>query len=136
MPEFPSRAWMAALCDELESDANAPAIARALDGAYAFVIEPDGPIRERERYDLWVRPVEHGARAEVLDAPAQAPRLTLSAGFGRWWQLVRGELDPVRAVMLRRLKVSGDLRGVARSLDSARPLLAAVRRVEPQWPTR
>ncbi len=136
MPEFPSRAWMDELCDQLASADDAAAIARALEGSYAFVIEPDGPIPERERYDLHIRPVEGGARAEVLDAPAASPRLQLSARFGRWWQLVRGELDPVRAVMLRRLKVAGDLSGVARSLDSDRPLLDAVRRVDAQWPSR
>lgn len=137
VPTFPSRDWMVQLCERVEAHPHADSLADALEGIYAFVVEPAGPVRQRWRYDLLIRPLdsgEAGAHAEVLDDPGGDPRLMLTARFDRWWQLINGELDPRMAIMLRRLKVSGDLKNVSRQLSSATPLLDALGQVDTQWP--
>lgn len=134
MPTFPSREWMEDLCRHVADHEQAASLAEALDGVYAFVIEPDGPVRETHRYDLAIHPGDGGVRAEVLDEPVSDPRVQLTARFDRWWKLVNGEMDPGTAVMLRRLKVSGDLWRVGRQLSSTKPLLEALSRTPAQWP--
>lgn len=134
MPAFPSREWMEELCRCVVEHEEAASLAEALDGVYAFVVEPGGPVAHTHRYDLSIRPADGGVRAEVLDEPAEDPRVTFTASFDRWWKLVRGETDPATAIMLRRLKVSGDLWRVGRRMSSTRPLLEALASVRTEWP--
>lgn len=135
MPAFPSREWMVELCEHVTAHPDAGALARGLDGVYAFVVDPAGPVRIRHRYDLAIHPDGvGGASAELLDAPASGPRLTFTARFDRWWQLLNGDLNPRLAIVLRRLKVSGDVWGLGQQLSTVTPLLEALARVETRWP--
>lgn len=135
MPLFPSREWMEAFCARVEGHPEAPEVAAVLAGVYRFVVEPAGALTERQAYDLEVRPGEDGGPPEVrpVDGPGAAPRLTISADYNRWRQLVSGELDLGLAVMLRRVKVSGDIGALTRGLSSTRPLLDAMNAVETEW---
>jgi hypothetical protein len=145
MPQFPSSAWIDAFCDRLESHEAAGEVARVLDGVYRFVIEPAGPVSDLHVYDVEIRPDGNGGAAatrrngagpgaaDALDGE-HAPRLTLSAKYDRWRQLITGELDVGMALMLRRLKVSGDLGTLIRDAGTARPLVDALRGVDTDWP--
>lgn len=136
MPTFPSGEWMDAFCANLRAHPGADDMAAALQGTYRLVIEPAGPLAERHTYDVEILPGPAGAEvawtAETGPAP---PTLSLTAGYDRWQQLIRGELDIAMALMLRRVRVGGDLSRLTRQIDSARPLLDALRGVETQWLT-
>lgn len=134
MPRFPSHEWMQAYSEALASHPDAPEVAEALDGIYRFVVEPSGPVSERFVADVEIRPGDPPRIAPVASENDHDPDLTLRADYRRWQQLIRGEADPVMAVMLGRLKISGGLGAVRGRLDSARPLVDAVRSVETQWP--
>lgn len=134
MAQFPSAEWMDAFCRNVEAQPDAGAVAEGLDGVYRFVIEPAGPLRERHTYDVEIRPDgEGGARARRLEQGMEAPRLTMTATYERWRQLVNGRLDVGLAVMLRRLKISGDLAGLRRDVGSTKPLMQALTSVDTQW---
>lgn len=134
MPQFPSEEWMDAFCREVVAQPGAADLARALDGAYRFVIEPSGPLSETRAYDIEIRPEgDGGVRARRLETPVAEPRLVLTATYDRWKQLVSGRLDIGMAVMLRRLKVSGDTSRVVREVGSTRPLVHALRQVDSVW---
>lgn len=135
MPQFPSSEWMDAFCVELTNHQDAAEVARVLDGVYRFVIEPGGPLATEHRYDVVIRPGEDGAAPRVRrrDQPTDSPRVTLTAAYERWHQLITGELDVGMAVMLGRLKVSGDLSPLVGGLSSAKPLMDALGAVDSQW---
>ena len=134
MPLFPSSEWMADFCQRLEEHPEAPEVAPALDGIYRFVIEPAGPLVERHTYVIAITPVDDGAEVTLIDEGDDIePRLSMSADYRRWQQLVRGELDIAMAVMLRRLRVSGDLTGLVGSVSSGRPLIESLHAVETTW---
>ena len=133
MPVFPSDDWMAEFCQRLESHPDAEQIAAALDGTYRFVVEPAGPLDERHTYDIAIGPTDAGAEVVLVESDGTKPRLTLTTDYRRWQQLVRGELDVGMAVMLRRLKVSGDLSSLMGNVSSAGPLLDALHEVDTTW---
>ncbi|MDQ3974397.1 MAG: SCP2 sterol-binding domain-containing protein [Actinomycetota bacterium] len=135
MPVFPSQSWMEDFCARLRQHPRTAEAAGVLDGRYRFVVEPSGPLTERHVYDIVVRPGDDGAGPDVgcVDDPAGDARLTLAADYGRWVQLIRGELDLAMAVMLRRLRVSGDLSGIMRHLSSVQPLTDALGAVDTRW---
>lgn len=134
MPRFPSEEWMDAFCRTLAADPRAGDVADALDGVYRFVIEPAGPLAERHLYDVEIRPSVDGGAPSVHRLTWDGePRLTMTADYTRWRQLINGELDVGIAVMLRRLRVSGDLSSLMGRVSSAQPLLDAIGAVETDW---
>lgn len=133
MPTFPSVEWIDAFCDRLRRHPRAGETAAALHGTYRFVVMPSGPLPDERSFDMRITPAADGAAVTRLDHPDGEPRLTLTADYDRWRQLIRGELDVGLALMLRRLRVSGDLAGVRGGLGSAGPLIDALRAVDSQW---
>ena len=134
MPAFPTREWMDDFCAEVRRHPRAREMAAALDGVYRFVVEPAGAVRTTSAYDVEIRPDgDAGASARVLDSAGDV-RLTLAADAARWQQLITGQLDLGLAVMLRRLRVSGDVASLRSELGNAKPLLEALRNVDTQWP--
>lgn len=136
MPVFPSREWMEEFCANVRDHPDTPEVAPMLAGTYRFVVEPAGPLTERLVYDVSVRPTGEGLPEVRLlddDDAARRPRLTVTADYERWRQLVSGELDLGLAVMLRRVRVSGDLGTLSSGLSNTRPLLDALGKVETEW---
>lgn len=134
VPVFPSDEWIRQFCDRLEADPRAGTMAQALNGVYRFVIEPSGPITQRHAYDVRITPNGAGADVVPLSEPVADPRLTITAPYPRWVQLLRGELDIAMAVMFRRIKVSGDLKAITSNLNDTRPLLDALASVDSTFP--
>ena len=134
MPVFPSEEWMAEFCRLLEDHPEGDEVAKALDGVYRFVIDPAGPLAERHTYDVSIRPTGAGSKVTLVDGEKhEQPRLTLTTDYKRWQQLVRGELDVAMALMLRRLKVSGDLTRLMSNVSSAAPLVDSLGGVDTIW---
>ena len=131
MPVFPSEEWMDEFCERLAGHPEAGEVATALDGVYRFVIEPGGPLAERHTYNVSITPSGDGADVAVVQDGE--PRLTMTTDYRRWQQLVRGELDVAMAVMLRRLKISGDLSRLMGNVSSARPLVDSLGGVNTTW---
>lgn len=130
MPLFPSQEWIDEFCTKIEADPRSGAMARSLEGVYRFVIDPHGALRERHAYEIKIVPDGPGARVTPEPAVGDRPRLTIAANYARWVQMLHGELDVPMAMMLRRIKVSGDLSGVMGNISDARPLLDALSAVD------
>ncbi|HVM13187.1 MAG TPA: SCP2 sterol-binding domain-containing protein [Egibacteraceae bacterium] len=134
MPLFPSTAWVEAFCHTFSSHPDASEAAKALEGTYRFVVEPAGALDKRHEYGVGIGPDgDGGATAVVLPEPPERPRLELRATYPNWRKLIAGQLDLGLAVMMRRLKVSGDVSSLTRNLSSARPLTDALGAVDTQW---
>jgi hypothetical protein len=134
MPTFPSHEWLAAYCEAFADHPDAAEAAERLEGLYRFTVDPAGPLRERHTYHMQVAPDgAGGAHVEPVDSPDAGPRLGIAAGYDRWRQLIEGRLDLQRAYLLRQIRVSGDVFGLIRNLDSTRPLTDSLRTVETDW---
>jgi hypothetical protein len=134
MPMFPSPEWMDEFCAELVAHPRADELAAVLDGVYRFVVEPAGPVTQQHVYDVEIRPGDGAPTARRLDEPVPGPRLTMTARYDRWRQLITGKLDVGMAVMMRRLRVNGDLQRLIREMGSTKPLMDALGAVDSQWP--
>lgn len=136
MPQFPSREWMEAMSSGLKAHPEAPDVAGVLDGVYRFVVAPGGPLETEHAYDIAIGVAESDADpviVQVLEQPSD-PRVTLTANYLRWKQLITGGLDPMMAVMLRQLRITGDISHLrSGGLASAKPLLDTLKTVDTQW---
>jgi putative sterol carrier protein len=103
------------------------------DIAFRVMAEPDrGVPADLWGYlDLW-----HGscrdARA-IAAAEADAAAYTLSAPYSRWKDVVRGELDPIKAMMQGKLRVRGDLPTIVRYVKAANELVRLTGQVDTQF---
>jgi putative sterol carrier protein len=108
---FPSSEWLKALEENLNSDEQYAQIARDWEGDIQFVVKLNDTHNEEMRLylDLW-----HGKcrRSFVLsqdDELDHEPKFTLSAPRANFIQILTGELDPLQAMMTRKLQVKGNM---------------------------
>lgn len=126
---FPSEEWLLVLVEVLNSDPRYAEVAKKWEGDMTVVIEPeDGD----ERHDLPVAvylDLWHGKcrSAQFFDMEKEEmpdAAFTLRARIDNIEQLFKGQLDPIQAMMTRRLRVEGNmaymLRNVPTVLDFVR----------------
>jgi putative sterol carrier protein len=113
---FPSPEWLTCLSDKLNSDEKYAQIAKKWEGDICFVVEPCGPITERFIYyvDLW-----HGKclKAETIpDLSSVTPKFVMTASYDNIAKIMLGELDPMQALMTRKLLVRGSMAYMMRNV--------------------
>ena len=70
-----------------------------------------------------------GARVVDQEEFDQAP-FRISGTYDRWDHVLSGQLDPIKALMLRKLKLQGDLTTVIKYHDAAKELIRCAGTVE------
>ncbi len=110
---FSSFEWAQAFEAKLNSDERYAAVASKWEGDTLFEIEPV-PENESQQtlsiyLDLW-----HGKcrAAHIVDEDhplAGAPTFTLSAPHANFTKILEGKLDPMQAMLTRKLRVSGNM---------------------------
>ena len=129
MAEFPSTKWLQALMEKLNTDERYAQVARNWEGDMAFLIEPGGPIEEPISYyiDLW-----HGkARdAYIIDENHEVnPVFTLKAPYENYVRLLKGELEPMQALLTRKIGVKGNMAILMRSVPTVLDFVRCCREV-------
>ncbi len=135
MPTFPSDDWIAAFCREVSAHPAVDDAVAALSGTYRFVIEPEGALTRPQRYAIALGDASGGPAAVPVDPDSDGLRLEIAAGYDRWRELLTGRLDLMRAMLLRRIRVGGDVASLMRHREAARPLLDALRATESDFPS-
>jgi putative sterol carrier protein len=107
--KFPSQEWLQTLFVKLNSDEHYAQVAKNWEGDMCVVIEPGGALTEKQFYylDLW-----HGKcrKVEVLkELGSFEPKYVLSATYENITRIMKGELDPMQAMMTRKLQVRGSM---------------------------
>ncbi len=126
---FPSPEWLQVLFDKLNSDARYAQIARNWEGDMCVVIEPSGPLTEKLLYylDLW-----HGKcrKTEILkDLSSVQPKFILTATYDNISRIMKGELDPMQAMMTRKLQVHGSMAYMMRNVPTVLDFVRCAREV-------
>ena len=115
---FPSIEWLAAFKDKLNSDQHYAKVAKNWEGDMYFVIEPDGALTGQMimYLDLW-----HGeCRAvEMVDEIGKYnPAFVLKAGYNNFAGVLTGKLDPMQAMLTRKLDVKGNMAVMMRNVPT------------------
>jgi putative sterol carrier protein len=132
---FPSGAWAQAFMEKLNASPTYADIARNWEGDICFVIEPDsdGSVAAMTLYmDLW-----HGRcrAARVLADPSEAPAaFVLAAGLSVYVQILKGRLDPIQAMLTRRLRVTGDMIKLVRNVPTVLEFVRTATQVDAVFP--
>ncbi len=125
MPVWPSEDWMAVYRDRINESADYREAAHDWEGTvvYHFQAEPEKRLAEDVYglFDLW-----HGECREARQVSAEEAAgadYVISAPYSTWKQVVKKELDPMRAVMQGKLKLKGDLPTIVRYVKASNELV-------------
>jgi putative sterol carrier protein len=116
MPVFPSRGWAEAAMALLNADPDSVLAGRGWKGDFGVVVEAEAGKLD-EHFVAWVHP-EEGRIAELRvlvdpdDLDEFEPAYRLRAPYSIWKGLLLGSVDPVEAILKRRLRVDGDVQPI------------------------
>ncbi len=131
---FPSDAWIKALKEVINADADYALAAQNWEGDLVFQVEPDALMpRPVSLYiDLW-----HGQcrdAYELTDANARKAAFVLAAPLAVFVRIVQGKLDPMQAMMTRQLKVSGSMTYMLKNVQTVLKFVKCTSKVDAEFP--
>ena len=129
MAKFPSETWLAALAEKLNTDEQYAHVAHNWEGDMIFVIEPSGAVQQGTRYylDLWHGKCR-GARLLGGNEDAKAT-FTLKAPYDNYVRLLKGEVEPMQAMLTRKIGVQGNMAVLMRSVPTVLDFVRCCREV-------
>jgi putative sterol carrier protein len=132
---FPSPEWADAFKHELDGSAGyRQAAASWTFGAVALIAKADAAIGLASDIGLWLD-IERGqCRAVRVVERAEAERapFCISGEYSRWKSVLKKELDPIKAMMQKKLELKGQMTTIVKYVNASKELVEAATRV----PTR
>ena len=128
-PVFPTLQWLQAFQHKLNTDAHYAQIASKWEGDMYFIIEPEGNLKEQVimYLDLW-----HGQCRGVeivTDSASHTPAFALRAGYTNFARVLQGELDPMQAMLTRKLDVKGSMAVMMRNVPTVLDFVRCAREI-------
>lgn len=114
---FPSLEWLQALEEKLNNDEKYAQVAKNWEGDMAFIFEADDRLAETTimYIDLW-----HGKCRGVAmwDDLNQKVAFTVTAVYTDFVRVLEGDLDPMQAMLTRKLLVKGNMAVMMRNVPT------------------
>lgn len=135
--EFPSEEWVAAYKDAINANAEyAKAGKDWTHGVVAMVVKADASVGIAEDLAMWLDVHEGRCREcrllRASEAEPSAPFVVV-ATYAQWKQVIRKEIDPTKALMQGKLKLSkGHMPTMVKYVNASKQLVESTTRV----PTR
>jgi putative sterol carrier protein len=130
MAKFPTDEWIVELDKKLNTDPAYARIAHNWEWDLKFVIEPGGPLSKQVVYylDLW-----HGKCRKVeqlTDSSADKPAaFVLRAPYENFTRILTGKLDPLQAMITRKLFVQGPMIVMMRNVPTVMDFVRCAREI-------
>jgi putative sterol carrier protein len=132
---FPSEAWLQALKEVLNTDQQYAHVAKKWEGDITVVIEPgDMDVPEKlpvaKYLDIW-----HGSCRSIRFIDLEQEELpdssfVMRASIDNIFKIFTSELDPMQAMLTRRLRVEGNMAYILRNVPTVLEFVRCAREVE------
>jgi len=131
--KFPSDAWIKELSEQVNQSAAYEKSAKDWEGDFVFVVEADHDFEDTAYLFLGLFHGKSTGAAIVESEDERDAEFVIRAPYGVWRKVIKGELDPIRGMMARRLKLSGDLMKIMRYPKAAQELVSCCSEVPTDW---
>lgn len=130
---FPSPEWANAYKDAINGNAAYKEAGKDwTQGVVAMVVTADPALDLQEDLGLWLD-VHQGACRDcrlVSAAEAQSAPFVIVSNYARWKQVIRREVDPIKAMMQGKLKLTkGHMPTIVKYVNASRELVESTSRV-------
>lgn len=132
---FPSPEWAADFKQAIDtSPAYKTAAAQWTFGPVALVVKADPAIGVPDDIALWLDLDRGVCREAKIVGRAEAERapFCIAGDYARWKSVLRKELDPIKAMMQKKLELKGQMTIIVKFVNASKELVEAATRV----PTR
>ncbi len=131
---FPSDDWVAAFKESVNTSESYQKSAAKWEGDFYFVVSAGGALEDPVTFylDLW-----HGECRDayvVKGDDDKKPEFIIEGTMNVFRQIFDGKLDPIKALVGRKLKLKGNLGKVMRSIKATLDLVAAAGSVDTVYP--
>ena len=129
MPQFPSPEWIAEIKTKLNSDARYAEIASKWEGDMLCIIEPSGSLQQPIGYylDLWHGKCRDAFAVESFEQ--MKPVFVLKGSYDNYVRLLKGQLDPLQAMLTRKLGVQGSMSVMMRNVPTVLDFVRCCREI-------
>lgn len=131
---FPSEAWIKELRNKLNASDAYKQAAKKWEGAITFVVQPGAGLAEEKYLYLDLMHGDCLGAKELESAAEENAPFTISAPIEVWKSVVKGELDPIKAITGRKLKLQGNLMQVLKAPKAAVELVNCCKEIDTSWP--
>jgi putative sterol carrier protein len=132
---FPSPEWAAEFKKQVDaSAAYKQAAATWTFGPVALLTKADASIGLPDDIGMWLD-IERGACKDVRVVPraeAEKAPFCITGEYARWKSVLRRELDPIKAMMQKKLELKGQMTTIVKYVNASKELVECATRV----PTR
>ena len=116
MAHFPSEEWCREAIALAEADPEAEVAGRGWEGDFCCVMNPEPP-HLAAPFAIYLKPsggkvVEFRVLDDLDEIEEIDPAYVARASYSVWKGLVTGELDPIEAVLRRRIELKGDVQPI------------------------
>jgi hypothetical protein len=138
VPVFPSRAWADQAVALFNSDPDSVAAGRGWTGDFGVVIEAEQG-RLEAAFVAYVLPrdgriAELRILADPDDLDELEPVYRIRAPYSVWKGLLQGTVDPVQAIVQRKLRVDGDVQPILERMRYKDVAARVLARLDTQFP--
>ncbi|MCU1281333.1 MAG: hypothetical protein JWM53_4879 [bacterium] len=129
---FPSPEWAAEFKKAVQSSAAyKQAAATWTFGAVALLTKADPAIGLPEDVGMWLD-IERGNCSDVRVVPkaeAETAPFCITGEYARWKSVLRKELDPIKAMMQKKLELKGQMTTIVKYVNASKELVECATRV-------
>ncbi len=148
IPKFLSEEWLDLYKDELNANEDYAKAASWWTGDFVFIVRAGGDlehdimafiglthgkctgvksISSEDEYEV-VKPGETASSADKIPV-----EYTYEANLETWIQIIKGELDPIRALLSGQAKIVGEMAKVLKATDAAKELVRTATLVDTEF---
>ena len=128
--------WIDAYRGQVRESPSYRKAAATWEGDITLVIQEDAS--RAFPSDLYVyMDLRHGECRDIrlVDADAgNKAKFIITGGYARWKQVIRGELEPIKALMQGKLRLKGNLAYIVRYVAAAKELVSCTTQVPTLFP--
>jgi putative sterol carrier protein len=121
--KFPSDEWIKALSQQLNASPSYERSAKNWEGDFIFISEPDATHDESYLFLGLYHGKSTGA-AMLASEDEREAQFIIRAPFAAWRQVIEGKLDPIQGMMMRKLKLTGDMKMILRYVAAAKEIVS------------
>jgi len=118
----------------LNESASYEQSAKDWEGDFVFEIQSDDAFPDTAYLFLGLHHGKSPDAALLASADERKAAYCVSAPYGTWRKVIDGALDPIQGMMMRKLKLQGDLMKIMRYPKAAKEIVSCCAEVPTTWP--
>ena len=127
--KFPSNEWAEEYAKQLNASEAYERAAKDWEGDFIFTVEADDTLAETAYLFVGLYHGKCTDTALVASEDEREAQFIIRASAANWRKVIEGKLDPIPAMMTRKLKLKGDMMKVMRYPKAAKEMVNCVSRV-------